>query len=122
MVDGDPEQLHQVFVNLLLNGIDSMSQGGILQISIQYVQAEKPDICRISFCDSGTGIPQAVLERIFEPFVTTKERGTGLGLAISRRIIKEHNGDLIAANRQDGGAVFTVDLPLCSKDTGPGES
>lgn len=120
MVDGDPEQLHQVFVNLLINGLDSMSNGGVLQVSIQN-SAEKPDFCRISFCDSGTGIPQLVLDRIFEPFVTTKERGTGLGLAISRSIIKEHNGDLNAANRQNGGAAFMVDLPLCSKDTGLGE-
>jgi two-component system, NtrC family, sensor histidine kinase HydH len=117
VVDGDPEQLHQVFVNLLINGLDSMSDGGVLQVSIQ-MSAGKPGMCRISFCDSGAGIPQLVLDRIFEPFVTTKERGTGLGLAISRSIIKEHNGDLNAANRQDGGAAFTVDLPLCSFDTG----
>jgi signal transduction histidine kinase len=120
MIDGDPEQLHQVFVNLLLNGIESMPQGGTLPINI-HIPSEKSNICRISFCDCGTGIPQAVLERIFEPFVTTKERGTGLGLAISRSIIKEHKGDLIAANRQDGGAVFTVDLPLCTNDIRPGE-
>jgi two-component system, NtrC family, sensor histidine kinase HydH len=121
MVDGDREQLHQVFVNLLINGLDSMSKGGVLRVSMQK-SPDKPEMCRISFCDSGSGIPQTVLDRIFEPFVTTKDRGTGLGLAISRSIIKEHNGDLTADNRQDGGAVFTIDLPVCSKDTGSGES
>jgi two-component system, NtrC family, sensor histidine kinase HydH len=119
MIDGDPEQLHQVFVNLLINGLDSMSKGGVLEVAIQK-SADKPDIYRISFRDSGCGIPQTVLDRIFEPFVTTKDRGTGLGLAISRSIIKEHNGDLTAANRQNGGAVFTIDLPACSNGAGSG--
>jgi signal transduction histidine kinase len=64
------------------------------------------------FADTGTGIPQSIMERMFEPFVTNKERGTGLGLAISRRIVEQHGGKLRAANREAGGAVFTVELPL----------
>jgi two-component system sensor histidine kinase HydH len=117
IVDGDPEQLHQVFVNLLINGVDAMADGGTMHISIQESQ-KNPGMCSICFSDSGSGIPQKVLDRIFEPFVTTKEHGTGLGLAISRSIIKEHNGDLIAANQRGGGSVFTVDLPLCAQDIG----
>lgn len=110
-VDGDPEQLHQVFVNLLLNGVESMSDGGVLQVTIQF---DKPagDICRVIFCDSGRGIAQPIMARLFEPFVTDKERGTGLGLAISRRIVEQHGGKLAAANREGDGAVFTVELPL----------
>ena len=56
--------------------------------------------------------PQPILERIFEPFVTSKEHGTGLGLAVSHRIAKEHGGTLLANNRTEGGAMFTLELPL----------
>jgi signal transduction histidine kinase len=110
-VDGDPEQLHQVFVNLLLNGVESMPDGGELQVAMQ---CEDPGdaVCRVVFSDSGVGIPPPIMERIFEPFVTDKERGTGLGLAISRRIVEQHGGKLMAANREEHGAVFTVELPL----------
>jgi signal transduction histidine kinase len=110
VVSGDPEQLHQIFVNLLLNGIEAMPQGGPLIVD---VEAEEPGrICRVSVSDSGDGIPQQILDRIFEPFATSKEHGTGLGLAISHRIAKEHGGVLLAANRTEGGAVFTLELPL----------
>jgi signal transduction histidine kinase len=107
-VDGDPELLHQIFVNLLLNGIEAMPQGGNLHIAMH----EADVACCVSVSDSGSGIPQQVLKRIFEPFVTSKERGTGLGLAISHRIAREHGGTLLAANRDHGGAVFTLELPL----------
>jgi two-component system, NtrC family, sensor histidine kinase HydH len=109
-IDGDPEQLHQVFVNLLLNGIDSMIQGGILNIAVQ--ESFQENICRVTFSDAGVGIPDDILDRIFEPFVSSKERGTGLGLAVSRRIVQEHQGIIKAANQNEKGAVFTVELPL----------
>ncbi len=113
MVNGDPEQLHQIFVNLLLNGIEAMPQGGALDVAIQ----TGGGTCRVSVSDSGTGIQQRILERIFEPFVTSKEHGTGLGLAVSHRIAAEHGGILLAANRADGGAVFTLELPLFAQST-----
>ena len=113
VVDGDPEQLHQVFVNLLINGIEAVPEGGSLQVAIRG-DAEVDGVCQIEFRDSGSGIPPEVLGRIFQPFVTSKERGTGLGLAVSRRIIEEHDGLLLAANQIHGGAVFTVRLPLKS--------
>ena len=116
-VEGDPEQLHQVFVNLLLNGIEALPQGGELWVAIR---SEEPagTGCRITVSDSGPGIPLAIMERMFEPFVTGKERGTGLGLAISRRIVQQHGGQLAAANGASGGAVFTVTLPVPGDDTG----
>ena len=104
-MDGDPEQLHQIFVNLLLNSIEAMPQGGTLDIAIGNGDAAR-DACRVCVADSGAGIPQSVLERIFEPFVTSKEHGTGLGLAVSHRIAVEHCGMLLAANRPEGGAEF----------------
>lgn len=111
LVEGDPQQLHQVFVNLLLNGIESMEAGGELQVRLELGDAAE-NVCRVSVLDSGMGIPEPILQRLFEPFVTSKERGTGLGLAISRRIILKHGGNLTAANRPLRGAMFTVELPL----------
>ena len=118
LVDADPEQLHQVFVNLLLNAIEAMAGGGTLHVSIEALA--RPGACRVEFADSGPGIPPALVDRIFDPFVTSKERGTGLGLAISRRIVQEHGGTIGGANRTDGGAVFTVVLPpsLAGSETG----
>ncbi|MHB8973641.1 MAG: sensor histidine kinase [Pirellulaceae bacterium] len=111
LVDGDPEQLHQVFVNLLLNGVEAMPDGGNLQVAILRDELAGTG-CRVEFCDSGAGIPPAIMARLFEPFVTDKKRGTGLGLAISRRIVQQHGGKLTAANRHTAGALFTVELPL----------
>lgn len=109
MVDGDPAQIHQVFVNLLLNGMDAAGRGGVLQVVVS--RSETPGgPCRISFRDSGKGIPEDTVPRLFEPFVTTKEQGIGLGLAISRRIVEEHGGAIRVANREEGGAEFTVEL------------
>ena len=118
VVDGDPEQLHQVFVNLSLNGIEAMSQGGQLRVTIS-TGRDTSGTCEVVFQDTGAGIPQDVLPRVFEPFVTGKKQGTGLGLAISRRIVAEHGGTLSAANRADGGAVLAVQL-LLSETTGSG--
>jgi signal transduction histidine kinase len=116
VVDGDPEQLHQVFVNLLLNGIEAMPQGGSLAVAVNTDDAAS-HVCRVSVSDSGDGIPQPILDRIFEPFATSKEHGTGLGLAISHRIAKEHDGVLLAENQTEGGAIFTLELPLSMEHT-----
>jgi two-component system, NtrC family, sensor histidine kinase HydH len=114
LINGDPEQLHQVLVNLLINGVEAVQQGGKINVAVE--AADGPDnTCRITVSDSGPGIREAILPKIFEPFVTSKERGTGLGLAVSLRIVAEHNGMLAAANQPEGGAVFTVKLPA-----GPG--
>jgi two-component system, NtrC family, sensor histidine kinase HydH len=116
VVDGDPEQLHQILVNLLLNGIEAMPQGGSLTVALRAGDGNGR-VCRVSVSDSGSGIPPPVLDRIFEPFVTSKEHGTGLGLAVSNRIAKEHGGTLLANNRTEGGAMFTLELPLSTEDT-----
>lgn len=109
-VNGDPEQIHQVLVNLLLNGLEAMPEGGRLDLTIQPME-ERDDVCRVTVADSGGGISPEILGRVFEPFVTSKESGTGLGLAISRRIVEEHGGTLRAMNRETGGALFVLELP-----------
>lgn len=121
IADGDPEQLHQVFVNLLLNGMDAMPNGGQIAVTLQRGELLAPGdqsprpASVVTVADSGAGIPESIIEHLFEPFVTSKERGTGLGLAISRRIIEEHQGTLTAANNPHGGAVFLVKLPLVTQ-------
>ena len=85
-----------------------------MQVAIQ-CDDRNVQCCRVVFEDSGVGIPQTIMERMFEPFVTNKERGTGLGLAISRRIVNQHSGKITAANREGKGAVFTVELPLSAE-------
>jgi signal transduction histidine kinase len=92
-----------------------MPQGGLLDVAVQ--ESHPENVCRLSFSDSGVGISEGILERIFEPFVTSKERGTGLGLAVSRRIVQEHQGKLSAANQSQQGAVFTVELPMRSEQS-----
>lgn len=114
LVDGDPEQLHQVFINLLLNGIEAIGSCGRLSVAVAAADGSR-GWCQVVFRDSGSGISTEVLSRMFEPFVTTKERGTGLGLAVSRRIIQQHGGELLAANCQGGGATFTVRLRLAGE-------
>ncbi len=104
------EQMQQVFLNLILNAHDAMADGGTLTISTSLSE----DRLKIVFADTGCGIDQLDTEKIFAPFFTTKDvgSGTGLGLSISYGIIREHSGDIKAANRPGGGAEFVISLPL----------
>ncbi len=104
----DENQLKQVFINFIKNGMESMPSGGKL-----YVHTEiKDQKAIITFEDFGTGIPEDVLGRIGQPFLTTKEKGTGLGLAVSFSIIENHNGTVMVKSELDKGTIFTVQLPL----------
>jgi signal transduction histidine kinase len=110
LVNGDPDLLHQVFVNLLINGIEAMDAGGRMEVRVEL--SPGAGAVRIRFRDHGPGIRSEVLTHVFEPFVSTKMRGTGLGLAISRRIVSQHRGSLTAENHPAGGAILTLTLPL----------
>lgn len=110
---GDPHQLMQVFLNLILNAEQAIREArdrGTLRIRM----GKSGNSVWVSFQDDGPGIPQENLASIFDPFYTTKRpgRGTGLGLSICKSVLKEHNGSIEAANAPDGGAIFTVALPL----------
>ncbi len=121
-VDADPEQLHQVFINLLLNAIEAMPSGGELRVTIE-ARAAPAGSLQVVIRDTGAGIPAQIMQRLFEPFVTSKERGIGLGLAISRQIMQEHGGRLTASNPPSGGAMLVAELPLAdaeSPTTSPG--
>jgi signal transduction histidine kinase len=103
----DSNQLSQVFVNLTLNAIDSMSDGGTLTVRSM---PQNGNII-IQFEDTGFGIPKEDLSKIFDPFYTTKEKGTGLGLAVSYDIIKKMNGSITVESEVGNGTVFTVTIP-----------
>jgi len=109
--EGDPERIHQVLVNLLLNGSDAAGSGGQVDIQVGTLPAPQQGY-RVTVTDTGRGIPDSMLDRLFEPFATSKAWGTGLGLAISHRIVEEHGGTITAVNRPAGGAEFTVQLPV----------
>ncbi|MFC1587130.1 nitrogen regulation protein NR(II) [Planctomycetota bacterium] len=103
----DPNLMRRAFLNILLNAEQAMRKNGTLIIDTM----RDGDGVGIVFTDSGSGIPEEFLEKIFNPFFTKKEKGTGLGLAIVYRIIESHKGDINADNSPEGGAVFTIKLP-----------
>ncbi len=116
-VSGDPHQLMQVFLNLILNAEQAMREvhdRGILRIRM----ARTGDLAQVIFEDDGPGIAAEILPNIFDPFYTTKRpgRGTGLGLSISKAILREHGGNVEAASGPEGGAMFTVSLPVTSEN------
>jgi len=105
-------QLAQVFLNLMINAIEAMPDGGELSISARLAGGR----VEVTFTDGGPGISPDAMARLFEPFYTTKENGTGLGLATSHSIIQQHGGIITASNAPGGGSVFTVALPIAPLD------
>lgn len=101
-------QIEQVFLNLILNAIDAMPDGGDLSI----VARQSNGHINISFTDNGTGMAPEVVDQLFEPFFSTKHSGSGLGLAVSHEIVTNHGGTLSASNLEGQGATFMVTLPV----------
>jgi len=110
---GDKDKLHQAFLNIILNGMQSMAAGDSLFIEASRVMNTPPEPAevRIVFRDTGPGIPEHLKDKIFEPFITTKQDGTGLGLAITKRIIEAHDGRIEVETNSPRGTVFHVFLP-----------
>lgn len=107
----DPKQMQQVFLNLILNAMQAMQGGGVLTVRSSFVEKDERQWVRVEIADTGSGIPQQILDKIFTPFFTTKAQGTGLGLAICHKIVTQHAG-VISVRSEDGkGTTFTIELP-----------
>jgi PAS domain S-box-containing protein len=108
----NPDQIQQVFLNIMLNALDAMPEGGRLDIKMKKTDG----LVEIVFSDTGTGIEESVMDRIFDPFFTTKPfgKGTGLGLSICYGIIREHNGTIAVKSKKGEGTTFVIRLPVQS--------
>ena len=114
-VMADPVQMQQVFLNLLMNGVEAMPEGGTLTVATSHNGSNHS--IRIDISDTGTGIDEESRKRMFQPFFTTKHKGTGLGLAISKQLV-EMNGGTISAERsqEQKGTTFRITLPCIEAD------
>jgi two-component system NtrC family sensor kinase len=106
---GDPNQLWQVFVNIIMNAIQAMPEGG--DLTIKTYRNGDDSIC-VSFKDTGVGMDKEVLKKIFDPFFTKKESGTGLGLSISYSIVESHKGNIKVESEKGVGTDFQIELPV----------
>jgi signal transduction histidine kinase len=110
-LDGDQDQLQQLLLNLVLNALDAMPDGGAVEIDLR---PPRDGHVELFVRDTGPGIAPHVLPKVFETFVSSKETGIGLGLPVSRRIAEDHGGTLSAYNLPDGGACFALRLPAAT--------
>ena len=115
----DPDQLTQVVVNVIANAVDASGKRSPVTIATEVISRAEPDkdqpagnLARITIADQGGGMDRATLDRIFEPFFSTKKRGTGLGLAIVKQIVEQHEGTITVASEVGKGTTFRIDLPL----------
>jgi two-component system, NtrC family, sensor kinase len=114
---GNPARLQQVFTNLLINAQQATPPGGTITVTSE--PSEVPKGIWVHVQDTGRGIPEEELERIFEPFYTRKEEGTGLGLSITRQIVLEHNGTIQVTSAEGQGTCFSVFLPAAEAEQQP---
>lgn len=115
-VSVDRDQMAQVFINLLLNALEAMAGGGSIRVSIY--RTGPPPCVTVSLADTGSGIPEEDMGKVFEPFFSRKRKGTGLGLAIVHQIIEGHGGDIKVESAPGMGTTFRFRLPLAGRDGG----
>ena len=121
-VISDPDLTQQVFLNLALNAVQAMPEGGQLKVTtgIRRYRTRR-SVADVSFSDTGVGIPKELMERIFDPFFTTRSMGTGLGLSISVQIVRDAGGVITAKNNPGGGATLRVSFPVPADTPGRAE-
>jgi nitrogen fixation/metabolism regulation signal transduction histidine kinase len=113
--------LRQVLNNLITNGIEALGEasGGWVEVATALVNNQGAPQALITVCDNGHGFQKEMLARVFDPYVTSKQKGTGLGLAIVKKITEEHGGRIEADNRPEGGACVRVVLPAAAREVSP---
>jgi signal transduction histidine kinase len=111
-VQADTDQMKQVFINLLKNSIEAMTEGGKLEVLSR--NDGTGTIIGVELVDTGSGIPMAKLHRVFDPYFTTKKKGTGLGLSIVHNILTQHGGSIDVSSWLGEGTIFRIILPLAS--------
>lgn len=111
MIKGDADKLQQVFLNIMLNAVYALSEGGLIEINCERITQNSRDFIETIIKDNGPGIPPERLKRIFYPFFTTRSEGTGLGLSIAKAIVTEHEGTIEASSRVGEGTIFNIKLP-----------
>ncbi len=112
-VSADEGQLRQAFLNLFKNSAESMTEGGILSVTTQLSNG----VVRVRISDTGRGIDEGSLGRIFDPFFSTRDGGTGLGLSLTQQIVSEHGGRITCESRPGEGTSFLVELPACKAES-----
>lgn len=109
----DPEQIKQVFLNIMLNAAEATPENGVLTVETRHLDKDRgQEFIQVEIRDTGRGIPKDNLERIFEPFFTTKDSGSGLGLAVSHHIVQEHQGYIEVESEVGMGTSFYINLPV----------
>ncbi|MCX7086293.1 MAG: ATP-binding protein [Methylococcales bacterium] len=116
LVNGDPVSIRQVLHNLIKNALEAIGAEGVIEINVHQVLKNNADFLEIALYDNGPGIKEDQLEKIFEPYVTTKAKGTGLGLAIVKKIIEDHGGAIWVDTGRKVGAGFIIQLPACNSE------
>jgi len=111
LVQGDKDKLTQVFLNLIKNSSEAMTKGGKITVTSRLTD----DSVQITVSDEGPGVSEALIDKLFSPFVTTKKHGSGLGLAISKRIVEDHNGKILAKSAEGEGTQILITLPLLDR-------
>jgi len=107
MVMVDADQIKQVFINIALNALQAMPEGGHLDIRV----SDKGEFVEVEFADTGGGIPKSIMNKIFDPLFTTKAKGVGLGLSVCKSILERHDGDIRVESKVGKGTTFTLSLP-----------